>query len=99
MTFDRRGRRQVVKTMASRCGYHWLRKQLGRGLALAGLLLALLCPAAASATEIHYFKEASFTLPFEIKREQQPQINRILLYVSDNGGPYTVAGQAMPSEK
>ncbi len=76
---------------------HSLRKVLGPGLALPGLLLLLLWPAPVSAQDIHYLNTPNFVVPFIINPAQQLQIQQVMLYVSENGRDYVPAGQAPPT--
>lgn len=80
--------------MAPQGAKRWLRQVLG-----ASLLLALLLPQAAPATEIHYLKDTTFLVPFKIEVNQQAAIKSVILYYSDNDGKdYHKAVQALPSQ-
>lgn len=85
--------------MAPQGAYRWLRKLLGSGLIWPALLLALLGPQAAPATEIYYLKDTTFLVPFTISTAQQQFIRQVYLYYSDNEGKdYKFAQQAKPSD-
>jgi hypothetical protein len=76
-------------------------RQLRGPLGLAALaLLACLGPrAAGQGTEIHYLKDTTFRVPFVINASQQGQIQKVMLYVSEDFGKnYMNAGQALPSD-
>jgi len=66
--------------------------------ALLSLTLALLWAASASATDVFYLKATAFTVPFKFTGNQQQQIDRVTLWVSDNYGKnYRAVAQAAPA--
>jgi hypothetical protein len=90
--------RQVVRKMAALFNSWWQPKRLRFVAALLSLTLGLLWAASATATDVFYLKATTFTVPFKFTGNQQQQIDRVILWVSDNYGKnYRAVAQAAPA--